>query len=509
MGNEANIRHKSTRLPVQVYRAFFKLTIAAALYSAFCVIKGAGNIKSASFAVAISILGAIGYEVAYFMHKARSQESKSKDENMTVKQIKMISHFFIYLLGILLVTQSAGMIYAENYFGIPLIIIAFALCQQIYNNQYIASHLSTFFESLVAGAVVITLELMYSSLQLGKYPYLWLAGVGATMLFCAFSETAFHFYNCQKHGNRAAEKILASSRKEDSAEKGARKREAHKQFSRFLTQKPLILDRVIEFARDMLLVFAIWAIFAVLIITGSVEIAVKLGVFDTAIAVIPILISLATPVIDSQKDSEKAGKEFNKYDPRISPKAFKDVLAERFGEGSISVKALDYLVKNMNKKNGYTRYNGEDYYVHPIAVAKILLDHTEEPDEVIAAALLHDCIEDIPECTKELLTEMFGEAVASYVYLLSKKEGVDYHNFRNMREYLAQIAQFPNAAIIKIADRINNMNTLENCTAEHKRKKFEQTRMYYPQFVAKVRETDSENSHFYDFAEQCFESQKY
>ncbi len=539
MGKEANIRHKSTKLPVQLYRAFFKLCIAAVVYASFCVFKG-GGIANTGFAVAVSILGAIAYEITYFVYKMRSKEHKAKDENMTWKQVFVLLRFLGYLVGLFLVvfySEKLRYIYGFSSNGIAgklclyvaLIILGLALCQQMHNNKYIFSHLSTFFESVAAGFTVITLELIYSSFYLHKYENLYVFGICITVVLYALSELCFHFYNCLKHGKKTVEKQKNIENKaslevpksdvsqEDKLGTGIsrkklralKKKEEWEASRPFFVKKELILDRIAEFLRNALLVMSIWIIFILLIITGSVEYAISVGIYDKAIVIIPIIISIATPIIDSQKQTESAEAKYDKYDPRISPEEFKDVLCGMFGENSLSIKALDYVVSNMNKKNHFVRYNGEDYFVHPIAVAKLLTEHTYEDDEVIAAALLHDCVEDMPECTVEKIKAEYGEKVAEYVRLVSKEKGKDYHNPEIMRAYLDKIAENKGAALIKTADRINNMNTLDNCTDTEKQRKFEQTRRYYPRFIDIARKRDTENEHFYEFAEKCFEDKKY
>lgn len=518
MGKEANIRHKSTKLPVQLYRAFFKLCIAATVYAAFCVFKS-GDVASTAFAVAAAVLGAIAYEVTYLVYKSRSREHKAKNENMTWKQVFMLLRFSGYLIGLFIVVFSAKAVYNGKYFGIAFLVLGLALCQQMYNNVHLTSHLSTFFESVAAGFTVITLELIYSAFYLKKYENLYILGVCITVLLYALSELCFHFFNCMKHGKKKIEatklgKAEASdgigkngiSKRKLKALKKAEERVAARSF---LLRRELISDRIAEFLRNALLVSAIWIIFALLVITGGVEYAISAGIYDKAIVIIPIVISIATPIIDSQKQTESAEAKYDKYDPRIPPEEFKEVLSGMFGEKCLSVKALDYVVSNMNKKNHFVRYNGEDYFVHPIAVAKLLIEHTCEDDEVIAAALLHDCVEDMPECTVEKIKAEYGDRVAEYVRLVSKEDGKDYHDPEIMRTYLDKIAESKGAALIKTADRINNMNTLDNCTDTEKQRKFEQTRRYYPRFIDIARKRDTENEHFYEFAEKCFEDKKY
>ncbi len=521
MGSEANLRQKTKKMPVQLYRTFFKVSVAAAIYTVFCILIGEGDIRNASVSVAISVLGAVAYEVVYFLYKSSSEEVKSKDENKELKQLKIILRFFGYLLGISLIIYSSKLLYGGNRFSIILILLGLALCQQMHNNKYIASHLSTFFESSVIASAVITLELMFYSLQLGTmHKYAWLLGVAGTVLSELLAQFFFHFYNCEKHGNKAAEKLIAKKGNKDKKtnclntnvdseqlseikSKQIIKKEAGKQRLKFLLQKSLIIDRLTEFSRDIFLLIAIWAIFGILIVVGSVN----LEMFDIAIAAIPVIFSVVTQTFDSQKHSES--RIFDKYDPRITPSEFKDLLDEMFGEASFSAKALEYVSKTMTAKNGHKRYNGEDYYVHPIAVAMLILENTNENDEVIAAALLHDCIEDVEGCTKEFIEREYNLNIANYVDVLSKKKGVNYRDRQNMQEYLDNIIKFPKAAIIKIADRINNMNTLENCVKSEKMRKFRQTRMYYPQFVSKMEEIYPENAHFYEFAKKCFNEKKY
>ncbi len=524
MGSEANIRHKTGKLPVQLYRTFFKVSIAAAVYSVFCIFMGNGEIKSASLAVALSIFGAIGYELVYYKYKTDSEAAKSTDESTEKKQLKAILRFFGYLAGIVLLISSADLIYDGRYPAIIMMIAGLVLCQQMHNNKFLSSHLSTFFESMVLASAVITLELMFYSLQLKTiHRYAWFLGAAGTVLSAVMAQLFFHFYNCRKHGNKAASRLIEKEfdgkkvpeqangqselpldeKKAKKARKAQLKKESRIQMAKFLKQKTLILDRLTELCRDLLLVGGIFSVFAILISIGSISIEM----FDIAVAVIPVVFSVASPILKAQKEDKK--REFDKYDPRISPNEFKELLDEMFGNGSLSEKALGYVTEKMTAKNGHKRYNGEDYYIHPLAVAMILLENTDADDRTIAVALLHDCIEDIEDCTKELLEKEFDPQIAEQVELLSKKKGINYRDRRNMQKYLDDIAQNPNAAIVKIADRINNMNTLDNCIKAEKLRKFRQTRMYYPKLVTKMKKTDKDNLHFYQFAEKCFEEKKY
>ncbi len=515
MGKEANLRHKSTKTPVQIYRAFLKLSLAGAIYAAFCAFKG----SSIAFAVTVSLLGGIGYEISYLVYKSSRKQSQTKQENTTWKQVLILVRFAGFMLGLTVLLLAADMLRrGEPAFGISLMLVGLVLCQQMHNNTHLTSHLSTFCENAAVGTAVIALELLYSTLYLKEGGYAYIIAISVTAVLYALSEFFFHFFNCKKHTTSEVKKkskkllreLLDGVDLEKMTEKEfeAKMAEQDKRIYReFLLDRTLILDRLAEFLRNILLVAAIWAVFALLIISGSVEFAIKIGIYDKAIAIIPIIISIATPAIDSKKG--KDGKSMlDKYDPRIPPEELKRDLINSFGEDCHSVKALDYVCKNMNAKHRLVRYNGEDYCVHPIAVAKIIIDNTIETDEIIAAALLHDCIEDVWNCTYATLVRDYPETnIPELVKLVSKEPDKDYKNPVIMQEYLDKIAENTQAAIIKIADRINNLNTLDNCTDEAKRLKKEETKKFYIPFVENARTKDKnaeKNKHFYDLAAKCF-----
>ena len=193
------------------------------------------------------------------------------------------------------------------------------------------------------------------------------------------------------------------------------------------------------------------------------------------------------------------------FDKRVPIPDFKRELTERFGEDSISLRALDQVTATMDKGHGYTRDNGEDYFVHPIAVAKILLDYTTADDKVIAAALLHDCIEDVPECTYGSVEAEYGETVAHYVMLVTKDDDVDYHVYENMRSYMLNICSCIPAIMIKIADRMNNNSTVSHRSAEYKARKTKETQEHFMILIETALPTDVQNREFYLIAKEFFE----
>jgi guanosine-3',5'-bis(diphosphate) 3'-pyrophosphohydrolase len=137
---------------------------------------------------------------------------------------------------------------------------------------------------------------------------------------------------------------------------------------------------------------------------------------------------------------------------------------------------LDYLSNDLletiqrayqiakNAHQGQLRTAGDPYITHPLAVAGILADmHMDQP--TLIAALLHDVIEDTP-VTKEELTQQFGAEVSELVDGVSKLTQIEFSNkaeahAENFRKMVLAMARDIRVIIIKLADRLHNMRTLE------------------------------------------------
>ncbi len=113
---------------------------------------------------------------------------------------------------------------------------------------------------------------------------------------------------------------------------------------------------------------------------------------------------------------------------------------------------------------GQTRRSGEPYITHPVAVASILADLRMDV-EALCAAILHDALEDTP-LQRDVLAEGFGEAVAELVEGVTKldrlkfrdRQEADAESFRKM---LLAMSRDLRVILIKLADRLHNMRTLE------------------------------------------------
>ncbi|MBU2567136.1 HD domain-containing protein, partial [Patescibacteria group bacterium] len=113
---------------------------------------------------------------------------------------------------------------------------------------------------------------------------------------------------------------------------------------------------------------------------------------------------------------------------------------------------------------GQLRMSGEPYIIHPLHAAMNLVD-MHVPDNVIVAGLLHDVAEDTP-VTLEQIKDAFGEDVASMVNGICKVGKIKYRGMdryiENLRKMFLAMASDVRVIIIKFADRLHNLETLES-----------------------------------------------
>ena len=111
---------------------------------------------------------------------------------------------------------------------------------------------------------------------------------------------------------------------------------------------------------------------------------------------------------------------------------------------------------------GVRRKSGEPYIIHPIAVAKIVVSEIGLGTKSVLAAILHDVVEDT-EYTLEDIHNMFGAKVASLVDGLTKLSGTfDSKQASNFRKMLLTLSDDVRVILIKLADRLHNMRTLDS-----------------------------------------------
>ena len=122
---------------------------------------------------------------------------------------------------------------------------------------------------------------------------------------------------------------------------------------------------------------------------------------------------------------------------------------------------------------GQMRLSGEPYLTHPLAVASILADMRLDP-VTVAVGLLHDTIEDT-FATEEEIQEEFGDEIADLVVGLTKLSKVEFQSreeqqAENFRKMLLAMAKDIRIILIKLADRLHNMRTLEYMDEDARRR---------------------------------------
>jgi RelA/SpoT family (p)ppGpp synthetase len=135
------------------------------------------------------------------------------------------------------------------------------------------------------------------------------------------------------------------------------------------------------------------------------------------------------------------------------------------------------------------RASGDPYFSHPIEVAAILTD-LKVDDSTIAAALLHDTIEDT-EATRAEIDSLFGPDIGALVEGLTKLKRLDLvtkeaKQAENLRKLLLAIADDVRVLLVKLADRLHNMRTLDYMPAAARRRTAEETLEIYAPLAGRM-----------------------
>lgn len=158
-------------------------------------------------------------------------------------------------------------------------------------------------------------------------------------------------------------------------------------------------------------------------------------------------------------------------------KSLKEVAQGYLSEYQISALHQSYALAR-NAHEGQIRLSGEPYIVHPIAVARILAEMRLDL-ETLQAALLHDIIEDTEVKKSDLETE-FGATVADLVDGVSKLDRLKFRDRKeaqaeNFRKMVLAMVQDIRVILIKLADRIHNMQTLDALRPDKRRRIAQET----------------------------------
>jgi len=135
------------------------------------------------------------------------------------------------------------------------------------------------------------------------------------------------------------------------------------------------------------------------------------------------------------------------------------------------------------------RASGDPYFSHPLEVAAILTD-LKLDDATIATALLHDVIEDT-EATRAEIDQLFGPEIGVLVDGLTKIKRLDLvskkaEQAENFRKLLVAISTDIRVLLVKLADRLHNMRTLEHMSPESRRRNSEETLEIYAPLAGRM-----------------------
>ncbi|MBA3006264.1 MAG: HD domain-containing protein [Proteobacteria bacterium] len=135
-------------------------------------------------------------------------------------------------------------------------------------------------------------------------------------------------------------------------------------------------------------------------------------------------------------------------------------------------RALDFAIEAHDDQ---WRRSGEAYIMHPCSVAKILADEMDiTHPEILAAALLHDTVEDVEEITTDFIGEKFGhyvEAIVEGCTKITQFKGDKQTQYKMIhRKIFSGAALRPEVMLVKLADRLHNLRTL-SAMPQHKRQK--------------------------------------
>jgi GTP diphosphokinase / guanosine-3',5'-bis(diphosphate) 3'-diphosphatase len=186
------------------------------------------------------------------------------------------------------------------------------------------------------------------------------------------------------------------------------------------------------------------------------------------------------PTSPSKRTEIGASKIIPPYSDSVPPSAVGVAsvtqLAERLSEYLLpsDLKKIKEAYRFSDEMHlGQVRRSGEPYISHPIAVAEICAEWKLDA-QAIMAALLHDVMED-QDVKKDELIERFGAPVASLVDGLSKLDKIEFQSqveqqAENFRKMLLAMARDVRVILVKLADRLHNMRTLDAMAVEKRRR---------------------------------------
>ncbi len=149
----------------------------------------------------------------------------------------------------------------------------------------------------------------------------------------------------------------------------------------------------------------------------------------------------------------------------------------------VDMELIERAVQYADRKHAsQKRKDGSPYIIHPLAVAQIVTEMGLDMDAILGA-LLHDCIEDT-DASHEEIAKLFGDTVAELVEGVTKLTRADFSSseeaqMENLRKMFMAMSKDIRVVLIKIADRLHNMRTMQYQTPAKQIKKCRETMDIY------------------------------
>jgi (p)ppGpp synthase/HD superfamily hydrolase len=169
---------------------------------------------------------------------------------------------------------------------------------------------------------------------------------------------------------------------------------------------------------------------------------------------------------------------------RTDRKSFFQLVDQRFPRESAEYQLIERAYSTAKDAfRSQHREGGERYFEHLRAVALILMVHMRVRDaNIIAAALLHDIVEDIEGWSQDRVAVEFNRQVAQLVWWVTKPDVQEHDGDKEARNraYHQNLNLAPREALmIKLSDRLHNLITLWDVDAEKQRRKVRETQDFY------------------------------
>jgi RelA/SpoT family (p)ppGpp synthetase len=191
----------------------------------------------------------------------------------------------------------------------------------------------------------------------------------------------------------------------------------------------------------------------------------------------------------SPQDIERTGRIPSSAKPRMMRQYELIERVKRYNPDASEPLLNRAYVYAMKAHGEQRRASGDPYFSHPLEVAAILTD-LKLDDATIAAALLHDTIEDTT-ATRAEIDQMFGKDIGALVDGLTKLKKLDLvtkeaKQAENLRKLLLAIADDVRVLLIKLADRLHNMRTLAHMPPAARRRSAEETLDIYAPLAGRM-----------------------